>query len=704
MSNDINYIIKSGNDIFIAIIMPVYNEAQYIQNASDRSLQQSFPFFELIVVNDVSTDKSDTIIRSYIDERIVYVNNPKRQGNYTCRNQAIRMAKGKYTAMMDADDIAMLDRLEKQFNYLETHPDVLAVGSDRISIPMNSYDAVPHTHEEILLALLRGNAFVHSTLMVRTSVLKELCGYDEQFYYAADYDLVCRLALCGKLANLPEPLVKYRWHAGQISQKYSEEQARYGAKIQRKYQLHFINRYSTDGMSEAMETDVSHLQMGEVIGYFAYACFSGKPGIVRQAESLLERTFSDLSADMPLQLENGLFGFVCGLVYLLRNGFAEGDEDEVLAEIDRFLLGNFVFHVDVPRVAEGVDWYGWLCYMRIRVSYKPLEAYGKSGLIFRQMTVSMFDCLLRQVRMGLHLDEKVLEVLEWFHGENICPEKTAALLGRTSSRTACCPVVRISDSRVSFLIPLRVDSKERERNLNRVLEYLSVIDEAEIYILEADGQPRFVPKKPYGNVHSRFVEDQNPVFHRTKYLNMLLKEVSSDIAGIWDTDVVLEERQILDAIAQIKSGEAVMSFPYDGRFFMLPEEKTEEFVKGVSFECLQKAVSSSLLIGYHSVGGAFFVNRKQYLQAGGENEHFYGWGPEDAERVKRMEILGLPVYRAKGPLFHLYHPRKENSWFGSEELELQNRKEFLKVCSMAREELWAYIQTWEWLKDEKGKC
>ena len=82
-----------------------------------------------------------------------------------------------------------------------------------------------------------------------------------------------------------------------------------------------------------------------------------------------------------------------------------------------------------------------------------------------------------------------------------------------------------------------------------------------------------------------------------------------------------------------------------------------------------------------------------HLQSGGENEHFYGWGPEDAERVKRMKILGLPVYRASGPLFHLYHPRKENSWYGSADIELKNRQEFLTVCSMTRSELQKYIQT-----------
>ena len=137
------------------------------------------------------------------------------------------MAKGQYLAMMDADDIAMPERLEKQFRYLEAHPDVCAVGADRISIPMNSYDAVPHSYEEILLALLKDNAFVHSSLMVRASVFRQLGGYDERYLYSSDYDLACRLALTGKVVNLSEALVFYRWHPKQISQRCRKEQAEY---------------------------------------------------------------------------------------------------------------------------------------------------------------------------------------------------------------------------------------------------------------------------------------------------------------------------------------------------------------------------------------------------------------------------------------------------------------------------------------------
>ena len=84
---------------------------------------------------------------------------------------------------------------------------------------------------------------------------------------------------------------------------------------------------------------------------------------------------------------------------------------------------------------------------------------------------------------------------------------------------------------------------------------------------------------------------------------------------------------------------------------MLSPESTNRFI--------MEKTETTLLYEYlvtHSCGGAFFVNRSVYVQAGGENEHFYGWGPEDLERVKRMEILGYSVTRIKGDLYHLYHP------------------------------------------------
>jgi predicted glycosyltransferase involved in capsule biosynthesis len=89
-----------------------------------------------------------------------------------------------------------------------------------------------------------------------------------------------------------------------------------------------------------------------------------------------------------------------------------------------------------------------------------------------------------------------------------------------------------------------------------------------------------------------------------------------------------------------------------------------------------------LMHGYHSVGGAFIVNKEKYIKAGGENENFYGWGPEDTERIKRMEIMNLPVCYSPGIMFHLWHPVGKNSWFANAELERKNRRELQKTCKI----------------------
>jgi len=86
------------------------------------------------------------------------------------------------------------------------------------------------------------------------------------------------------------------------------------------------------------------------------------------------------------------------------------------------------------------------------------------------------------------------------------------------------------------------------------------------------------------------------------------------------------------------------------------------------------------MYGYHSSGGAFLTNKEKYLKTGGENEKFHGWGPEDAERVKRLEIMNLPIHYSEGPLFHMWHPRGKTSWYYSADNERQNRKEFLNTC------------------------
>ena len=113
----------------ISVVMPVYNSDCYLHKSIDSILDQTFVDFEFIIINDGSDDNSENIILSYKDERIIYLKNEYNVGNYLARNIGLKMAKGKYVAIMDADDIAFPNRLARQFMYLEEHKDVKAVGS-----------------------------------------------------------------------------------------------------------------------------------------------------------------------------------------------------------------------------------------------------------------------------------------------------------------------------------------------------------------------------------------------------------------------------------------------------------------------------------------------------------------------------------------------------------------------------------------------
>lgn len=235
---------------------------------------------------------------------------------------------------------------------------------------------------------------------------------------------------------------------------------------------------------------------------------------------------------------------------------------------------------------------------------------------------------------------------------------------------------------ITIVIPLRVDSLERAANLHCVLQYLLQTPSVYVDILEADEKRHFF-FSGHERIRYSFVCDCIPIFYRTRYLNILLKEARHSIVGIWDTDVLIPENQLLEAVACIQEG-CVLCFPYDGDFRFLNEEESCRIRENV--HSLDRKQGTRLM-GRPSVGGAFLVNKEKYLKAGGENEGFYGWGPEDAERVKRLEILELPISKIKGSLYHLYHGRTME-WRTNVEHKMQhNRKVFLHTCQMSKEEL-----------------
>lgn len=251
---------------------------------------------------------------------------------------------------------------------------------------------------------------------------------------------------------------------------------------------------------------------------------------------------------------------------------------------------------------------------------------------------------------------------------------------------------------ITFLIPIRIDSNSRLINLNLVTEFIKKNFNTTILVLEANKseqvQHPLIDRK-------FFVKDDNPIFHRTKYLNKLIKESNTDLIAVWDADVLVDCSQIIEAESMLCHEKMEVVFPYDGHFYKVPEMIRSIYKERRDFDIFVKNQQKFLLYYWqHFYGGAFIVNRKAYIEGGMENENFYGWGPEDEERVKRWEILGFKIKRVNGPMYHLDHPRI-NSWFASKEIEIQNRNEFRKICEMNKDQLIAYINTFEWCKFSK---
>ena len=209
--------------------MSVYNGAKFLAEAIDSILAQTFTDFEFIIINDASSDDSLHIINSYKDARIVLLQNTKNIGLTKSLNIGIAKAKGKYVARMDADDISMPKRLEKQFGFMEEHPEFAFCGT-RAKTINDAGDQVnffkePLDSNKILGTLLLKNCFFHSSITIRRDALLTVSGYDEEFIYAQDYRLYLQLfesQLYG--TNINESLLVFKVSSSGVSQTNSESQ------------------------------------------------------------------------------------------------------------------------------------------------------------------------------------------------------------------------------------------------------------------------------------------------------------------------------------------------------------------------------------------------------------------------------------------------------------------------------------------------
>ncbi len=214
----------------VSVLMPAFNAERFLGDAIESILSQSFDDFEFLIYDDGSTDATARIAGSYAarDPRIRILSAENR-GIAFALNALIAEARGEYLARMDADDISLPDRFEKQVAFLDTHPDCTMVGGQEEWMDEDGYLIgprwAPTRHEDLEALLLRGKVRIsHPTVMLRTTAVRQVGGYDKTLRSAQDFDLWLRLAEIGRLANLPDIVLRYRLAGDSISARKADEQ------------------------------------------------------------------------------------------------------------------------------------------------------------------------------------------------------------------------------------------------------------------------------------------------------------------------------------------------------------------------------------------------------------------------------------------------------------------------------------------------
>ncbi|MEO6568568.1 MAG: glycosyltransferase [Opitutaceae bacterium] len=215
----------------VSVVLPVYNAARYLAPALTSVLQQTFQDFEIIAVDDGSSDDSKKILERFAasDSRIRVISRPNT-GIVGALNDGLSVARSEFIARMDADDIALPARIQAQIDYLRSHPECVGLGTavqiiDSRGAVVDRYRP-PAEHEAIVAELLKGNggALIHPATFFRASALRAVNRYDPAFCKVEDLDLYLRLSHEGRLANLPLIGLQYRHHVQSTNFIHREKQ------------------------------------------------------------------------------------------------------------------------------------------------------------------------------------------------------------------------------------------------------------------------------------------------------------------------------------------------------------------------------------------------------------------------------------------------------------------------------------------------
>ena len=303
----------------VTVLMSVYNGEKYLQEAIDSILGQTFKDFEFLIINDGSTDKTGEILKSYNDPRIKIINNEKNIGLTKSLNIGLRIAKGEYIARQDADDISMPERLEKEVEFLEQNRNIGVVGTDYLII--NEKGKIVHIvkclncSRELKEKLLEGNQFGHGSVMLRKECIDKVGIYREEFKFAQDYDFCLRIAEVYDVANISEPLYKWRIDSKSISVAKKALQDKYAllaielAKERKKIgkdKFQSLNKEEIDKYLDELISDVriqDKRKIAEGYCFWSRILFGGKD--YKGAFKLLFKSF----ISYPLNKETWVLAF-----------------------------------------------------------------------------------------------------------------------------------------------------------------------------------------------------------------------------------------------------------------------------------------------------------------------------------------------------------------------------------------------------------
>jgi glycosyltransferase involved in cell wall biosynthesis len=220
----------------VSVILSVFNSAQYLKDAIESILNQTYTNFEFIIIDDGSVDNTESIIRTYSDPRIIFIKNEKNKGLIYSLNLGISIAKGAYIARMDADDLSLPERFDEQVDYLKNSPHTVVVGTHQAEVRNNKIitrGSGEYDSDFLKGILLFNTCFSHPTVMMRNIFQKNGLYYDSKFIHAEDFRIWTELALKGDFHILNKVLLKYRLHPEQISNKHAIEQDIISSEIRR---------------------------------------------------------------------------------------------------------------------------------------------------------------------------------------------------------------------------------------------------------------------------------------------------------------------------------------------------------------------------------------------------------------------------------------------------------------------------------------